>query len=113
MTAPTLPPKRRAHKKRPSEVGVPHWLAALGLLLVAEPASAASAHQVSDFLADGYAVADKQTENQWLAGARPYEHLRRLVHVTTYRLTRKGSASITCATRCDSQRDNIETQCQQ
>ena len=60
---------------------------------------------------DGYAIAEKREEERQVPGLPPYEQMKRVLHVTTYRLERGGEA-VVCEVTYDSQRDTISTACQ-
>ena len=84
----------------------------LSVMLAALPVNAGSAnHKVSDYLADGYTIAEKREEERTVPGKPPYDQVKRVVHVTTYRLER-GAESVVCEVRYDSQLDTIKTFCQ-
>lgn len=89
------------------------WVLALaGALAAAGPALASEPDKgVAAYLADGYAIAEKREEERQVPGLPPYEQMKRVLHVTTYRLERGGEA-VVCEVTYDSQRDTISTACQ-
>lgn len=89
------------------------WLLAFAsALALAGPVLADEPHKsISAYLADGFTVADKREEKRTVPGVPPYEQLRRVLHVTTYRLERAGEAVI-CTVTYDSQQETISTVCQ-
>ena len=72
---------------------------------------AAAAGEMAAHLKDGYVIAEKQSERRELPGAAPYDSLKRVVEVTTYRLT-KADREVVCILTYDSQRESIEERCQ-
>lgn len=89
------------------------WLSALvGILLTTGLALAAeSKNDVAAYLADGYKIAGKKEKERTVPGLPPYEQIKRVLHVTTYRLER-GEETVICEVTYDSQQDTISTTCQ-
>ena len=85
-------------------------LAGLIALLAGTVAAAEPGKQVAAYRAEGYTIAGKQEEERSVPGKPPYEQLKRVVHVTTYRLER-GAEKVVCEVTYDSQLDTIATLC--
>jgi hypothetical protein len=81
------------------------WLAA-GQAMAAE-----AARDMAAYLADGYRIAEKQEEKRTVPGKPPYERMKRVLHITTYRFER-GAEQVICEVTYDSQQDTIATICQ-
>lgn len=67
---------------------------------------------VKDLRDQGWEVKDMQSRNETRPGLPPYEHLARVVSITTYVLVR-GDDTITCEIIYDSQQDSLEEHCEQ
>lgn len=83
-----------------------------GVLLAAGQATGNEPKQdVAAYLADGYEIAGKREEERTVPGMPPYEQMKRVLHITMYRLERGGD-QVTCEVTYDSQQDAIATSCQ-
>lgn len=82
-----------------------------GVLLAAAQATGNEPEMdVAAYLADGYEITGKREEERTVPGKPPYEQMKRVLHITTYRLIR-GAEQVTCEVTCDSQQDTIATSC--
>lgn len=59
---------------------------------------------------EGWKVTAVDHRNERLPGLPPYEHLSRVVSISTYTLQR-GDRTVTCEIAYDSQRDRLEEHC--
>jgi len=83
---------------------------AIGVTPVIAQETKAPTVSVQSLTQQGWEIAATTTRNETRPGLPPYEHLARVVSITTYTLTH-GDQTTICEIVYDSQRDTIEEQC--
>ena len=87
------------------------WGAMFSLLAIVQAQQTApSPMTVKDLRDQGWEVKDMHSRNETRPGVPPYEHLARVVSITTYVLVRDGD-TITCEIIYDSQQDSLQEHC--
>ncbi len=66
--------------------------------------------RVKDLLSDGWTILDKKETREEHKGVAPYEHLTRVVQVSTYMLGKAGKV-VECRIAYDSQQETMKESC--